>query len=514
MPYNFIKILEELKIRRLIGFVAGLAFSLYGMGQTSKPYLVTDFAEKDFEHVLDLCHQGGFDYLLHRYPFSTYGHYLWNPDFVSKGNRSVASMVQEAANQGVELGVFVYADAISTNDAYFAPRYHKQLVRQGEVHLFDDINAEQIDMAIYKSEVLNVPSTLNLLLIDDELISYGTMEPAGELMLLHHCKRGVFGTKASAHHRKTPTYKVSDSPERYVYPDGALRDSVRHQLSKRINDVGIRFVEYSIAPGHEMISEAQRVQNVERWSALKAMGEDKPLMLGWFRVHVADRHQHSTTIEDVEWLLAKSVAFDAGYGLVLGKVVMSKYGQVETILAQTRFWNELRSSGLVDETLSEALKDPYQDWHLDRDSLGRFMLYKQQVSRRFRCAFSPSDTELLTTEPWEWKNDEESEYALRLQVEGKASITDPDICVAGTHLLFPCTLKPNQFLVYDFDSRAYITDQDFNVIEEVNPVGQAVLPAGRTEVSFSCKVPNKKNRPEVNLRYMTREKPMIIDANP
>ncbi len=500
-----------MRIERLIGVVFVLAFSLQGMGQSAKPYLVTDFAEKDFESVLDRCHQGGFEYLLHRYPFSTYGHYIWNPDFAPQGDRSVIQMVQEAASEGVDLGIFVHADAISTNDAFFAPRFQKQLLRQGEVRLYDDINAEQRDMAIYKSEVLNVPSTLNLLLIDDELISYGTMEPAGELMLLHHCQRGVFGTKAVAHHHRTPTYKVSDDPERYVYPDGSLRDSVRQRLTKRINDVGITFVEYSIAPGHELLNEAQRVQNVERWSAMENAGTGDPLMLGWFRIHVADRHQHSSTLEDLEWLLAKSAAFDAGYGLVIGQTIMHKYGQVDSIMTLTRIWDELRTSGKLDEELKESLKDPYQDWHLEQNYLGQFLLYKQQVSRRFRCNFAPSDTEQLSAEPMEWKAEEEGGFALRIQVEGKVAITDPTVRIAGEELTFPCTIQPNQFLVYGFDAIARITDRDFNVLEEVTPIGYVVLPQGRSEVSFTCKVANKKNRPEVSLRYLTRESPLVID---
>ena len=51
--------------------------------EPKKPYLVADFNEKSLESMLALCQKGGFEYLLERNPFSTYGHYQWNPEFAN-----------------------------------------------------------------------------------------------------------------------------------------------------------------------------------------------------------------------------------------------------------------------------------------------------------------------------------------------------------------------------------------------------------------------------------------------
>ena len=49
-----------------------------------------------------------------------------------------------------------------------------------------------------------MPLTLNALQIEDELISFGSVEDKGEQMLLKGCKRGAWGTTAAAHDVKQP----------------------------------------------------------------------------------------------------------------------------------------------------------------------------------------------------------------------------------------------------------------------------------------------------------------------
>ena len=108
----------------------------FGVVQAQLPqtYMVSDFAEDELESVLDLCERGGVEQVLHKSPFSSYGHYEWDPAFASKGDRSVARMVQKAQEAGVRLGLLIHEDAISLNDSYFAPRYFKQLRKTGPVH--------------------------------------------------------------------------------------------------------------------------------------------------------------------------------------------------------------------------------------------------------------------------------------------------------------------------------------------------------------------------------------------
>lgn len=488
-----------------------LCLSVFVSGQSSKTYLVSDFYEEELDKMLECCHQGGFEYLLQRYPFSTYGHYEWNPSFAAKGNRSVRRMVEKAADEGIQLGIFAQVDAVSTNDTYFSSPYYSRLMRQGQVRLLGDIEADQTELTVYRNEVFDAPSTLNLLLIGRELISYSTLEPVGNLMLLHHCNRGQYGTKSVAHSADAPVYKLWDSPERYCAPDGDLIDSVRLRLAERLDAVGITFVERSDGEGHAVLNESQRVKKVERWDEeYEAKKSDaEPMQLGWFPIRVADRMQSSTTLEELEWFLAKATAYDGGYGLLVGRGVMQRYGHMDAVLALVKHWNRLRSSGVLTEEQRESLLDPYADWHLESFDDTHFLLFPLQVSRRYRCQYESSDSYTVTADPWEWKTEDGGRFGLRIQVEGKGEIDNPEIETENGVLRFPCTIKANQLLCYE-DETAFVTDLNYNILDTVVPLGDATLPFGATQVSLSFEKRNKNTRPVVSVRYFLKETPMVI----
>ncbi len=495
-------------------FIACLLFlSMAVSGQSPKTYLVSDYNEEELDQVLDLCCQGGFSYLLHRYPFSSYGHYEWNPSFANKGDRSVIAMVDKAASHGVRLGIFVQMDAVSTNDSYFSPRYYSRLLKQGQVELLCDITADQTELTVYRNELFNDPSSLNLLLIGKELISYSTLEPVGNLMFLHHCNRGLYGTKGVDHSVSEPLYKLWDSPERFCAPEGDLLDSVRLRLAERLEAVGITFVERSDGEGHGVLNESQRVKKVEYWQQeYEEKGMDsRPMQLGWFQVRVSDRMQQSTTLQEVEWFLSKAAAYNAGYGMLVSRGVVQRYGQLDRVMDLVKHWNRLRDSGLLTEDQKESLLDPYTDWHLEPFDETHYLLFPLQVSRRFRCRYSLSEEGVAVAEPWEWKSEDGGQFGLCIQLEGKGEIVNPEIETENGVLRFPCTIKANQFLWYDYEEVAVVTDLNYNKIAEVIPEGDATLPFGASQVSFRFENKDKSKRPEVSVRYLLRETPVVFE---
>lgn len=473
--------------------------------EQKKAYLVADFAENQLVTMLDLCHQGGFEYLVQRNPFSSYGHYEWNEDFAKNGEKSVVRMVQTAEKAGVHLGVLVQSDAISVDDPFFSPQYFKHLKRQGEVELYDAINADVRDITLRRNDVVKAPSTLNLILIDDELISYGTMEFAGEMVLLHRCTRGAYGTKNVPHSVDAEVYKIWDSPERYVEPDDHLRELVRKELTKRLNKVGIDFVLYKGDEGQEVLDESIRVRQVERWENDGV----KNGSLGWIMLRTADKKRKNTTMEDIEWMLSKAASFDAGYGLVIDAKTVSDQGMLGEMFETMKRWNQLTKDGAFTESQKELMKDPYIDWHLtEEDSV--FLLYPIDVSRRFQCEFIEEDAGLLTADKWEWTSDDGDRFGLRIMVEGNTEMRNPMVNTEKGLVLFPCTISPGQTLVYDFKDVAYVMDANYKTIEEVNIEGMSELPKGSSEVYLLCEADPEAERPVVTVRYITREKPEVI----
>ncbi len=482
------------------------------LGQSPDTYLVSDFSAEHFDRMLDLCGEAGLEGLLQRTPFSSYGHYQWNPDFAPEGDKSVARMVAQASNRGVQLGIFAQQEAISLNDAYFSPRYYAQLKRSAKVDLYHGIDAEQGAFALYPNAVFSQPSTLNLLWVEGEMIAYGTMEPAQESVILYRCARGAYGTAASEHGAHAEAYKLWDAPGRFVAPDGALCDSVRWHLAQRIAAAGLRFVRYADASGMNKVDGAVRVRQVEAWEqeARKALGQaglaSHAMSLGWFNIHPSEGRQPVTTLEELEWFLAKAAAFDAGYGLVIDQATVQRHGLLDRMMVLVKAWNTVRDAGILTEQQKEDLKDPYADWHLEPYGDDSFLLYPVRISRRYRCAVAKGPIR----ETWQWKSSEKSSLALSIEVQGKGEIRQPSIVIGADTLRFPCTVKAGQQLFCGYNGTVRITDGDFNTLKEMAVEGLPVLPAGETEVTFTCEARGADKLPEVRVRYQTRETPLPL----
>lgn len=493
---------------KVIGlFLLALVLGLRLNAQSPQTYMVSDFAEDELESVLDLCGKGGIEQVLHKSPFSSYGHYEWDPAFASKGDRSVARMVQKAQEAGVRLGLLIHEDAISLNDSYFAPRYFKQLRKTGPVQFYSNITAEQRDLVIYHTEELDQPSTLNLILVGKEMLSYGTMEPAGDMLFLHRCFRGIHGTKNVEHEKREEAYKIWDSPERYCAPEGALLDSVRNRLVQRIVAAGSPFTMLNGGYGQDLVNTSQRVQLVERWSHHDG---SQPLMLGWIPVRVSDKRQASSTLEDLEWVLSKAAAFNAGFGLVIDRIALKRYGQLDKVMALVKAWNAVRDAGVLTEYQKEDLRDPYADWHLEPYGEEGYLLFPVHQSRGYRCVFQERGSH---RETWQWKSDETSVVGLRIEVKGKGEIRQPMLATASDTLVFPCVVKVGEFLLCDFDGVARVTDADYHTLQEFPLERMLTLSEGESSVFFSCDVEGDKKLPEVSVRYFTREEPTLLRMN-
>ena len=482
-----------------------LFLSLAGYGQVKEPYILSEFKEKEMGTMLEICHRSGIDVLIQKTPFSTYGHYDWNEDFAPQGDASVRQMAEEAESAGVQLGVWVQENAISTDDALFSPEYYKQYRKGGKLELYCDLSADDNTIAMRRSDVLKEPASLNLIMIDDELVSYSTLEFSGELALIHRCTRGAYGTKASAHAVDAEVYRIWDSPDHYVEPEGDLRDLVRQSLDEKLQFFKVKL--YKETTAQDWIEENIRVSQVKRWEE----GDTSLSSLGWFMIRPSDKRRTGTTMEELEWMLSKAVSFGVGYGLVIDPKAMTDHGMFDEMLEALNRWNRLLREGTLSERQRALLRDPYLDWHLEQRDSVHFTLYSQNVSRRFRCNLEEMDEGVLRGETWNWNAEEGGRFGLRIQVEGEVEVINPMVNTSRGLVMFPCTVKPGQRLFYDFGDTARVVDASFRVMEEIAIEGLPELEVGNNEVYFLCEVdPAAKKQPDVSLRYITREDAMIV----
>ena len=471
--------------------------------RNTKSYLIVDYAEKDVEYLKEKCREAGLD-----------------------------------------MGLSVLANRIPTNSKLVAPKPSKHLLKQGILHLQLPMDSKQTEFAVYHSELFDEPANINVLQIDDELITYRTTESAGNIQLFYQCVRGAFGTKAVPHGKNATVYKLWDTPERTLLPDLELQDQMAQSEAKKcaktdwsiliFNDLKSYAYNDSadIAIGHfldtmrkynpDKLLQADlltpvsaqylgRINENQLWNATMRTkitetlngkqvfyhNHQMPWMIGNFRIHLADKNRKATTMEELEWLLSKTAAYDAGFGLECTAETMRRHGLTDKMLHTINIWETLRLANAFSEEQKEEFKDPYANWHIERNSDSICLLYSLHISPQHFCNLADDD--------WTWNSPNMSCFALRISVEGKGSVSELEFTTPNGILLFPCTVKANQYLMFDFDGSAYITDLNFNVIENISAQGVSFLDEGESEVSFRCQVNAEGNkRPEVTVRYFTR----------
>ena len=470
---------------------------------------------------------------------------------ITDGTEKDAAFLKEKCRQaGLDLGLSVMANRIPTDSKLVSPKPSKHLLKQGVLRLQLPMDEEQTEFAVYHSELFDTPATINVLQIEEELITYRTTEVSGDIHLFYNCVRGAFGTKAKAHSKDAIVYKLWDTPERTLLPDLEIQDQMAQMAAKQLAKTdypllifnNLKSYAYSeqgdtaichlldtmhkynpdkllqadlLTPSswhylsrineNELWTESMRNKIVETLSEKQQFyrSNQMPWMIGNFQIILADKNRNATTLEELEWFFSKAAAFDAGFGLDASAETLHKHGLTNEMMNTIRAWETLRHSHAFSEAQKETFKDPYGNWHLEQADDSTYLLYPQHISRRHFCK--------LIDDQWQWNSPYKGPFAIRISVEGKGSISEPILNINNDTLYFPCTVKANQYLIYDFDGTAYITDQNFNKLQEIEMQGNAHLNEGISEVSFSCDVKTEeKKMPHVTIRYITLDVPETI----
>ncbi len=460
--------------------------------------------------------------------------------------KETAFLKEKCRQAGLDLGLSVMANRVPTNSKHVSPKPSKHLLKQGVLELQSALDDNQTVFAVYRSELLEKPSSINVLQIEDELVVYRTTEASVSFHILYHCTRGAFGTKATAHPKNAPVYKLWESPDRTLLPDLELQNQMAQSEARKwsktdfqvlifndlksygYNEHGDEAIRHFLDTMHKYNPEKllqadlltpaswpylSRVNENQLWNEsmrtkiIETLSERQdfyrknlmPWMIGNFQILLADKNRKATTLEELEWFLSKAAAFDAGFSLDFSAENMRMHGLTDAMLNTVNLWESLRLNNAFTEAKKEEFKDPYGNWHLEKADDSIYLLYNQHISRRYFCNFSDDH--------WEWNSPYSSRFALQIAVEGKGSISNPVFNTPNGELFFPCTLNASQYLILDFDGAAYITDLNFNKIKEFEIQGIPFLDEGVSEVSFTCTAkPQEGKMPYLTVRFATRDK--------
>jgi hypothetical protein len=213
-----------------------------------------------------------------------------------------------------------------------------------------------------------------------------------------------------------------------------------------------------------------------------------PSMLGWFSL------KPETSLEDIEWMLARGAGFDAGFGLSTSIEALKKNGRKDEILAVIKLWESARQQGLFTETQKQKMQDTKNEFRLETSNNGEYQLFpvhnayyvhKQKIKQPGEPTFST----------YEFNNPAKAQslsfiITMPANKENDADISFEDLRIAINQqdaLILPVHLKQKQILYCDGKTVRLFNSQWqlIQTIELTKPLPQ--LASGKNEIKFDGK---------------------------
>ena len=463
---------------------------LYG-----KSYMISDFNEENIDEMIGYARRSGLVSLYHEGPFKSWGHFVLDPKSFPNGRSGLKTCVEKAHKAGLLLGVHTLTNFINTNDSYITPSPDTRLSITGSSLLTKELNPEINSIEVASPEFFNDTKFNNLhtVRIDNELIRYKAVSATAPY-ILSDCQRGAFGTTASAHASGAKVSKLFDHAYQVFFPDYHLQREVAGNLSRFLNETGVDHWDFD---GHEGgLASGQGDYGIELFAkdvfdsvkhdvfigtsnsktfywhigSYYNWGEPwyggfkesmqqyridnqglfarnyMPPMLGWYLM------AESTTLSEMEWMLARAAGYGAGFAMVARPNALRKNPISGQLLDAIREWEMARNSGAFSAIQKEELKDPKKEFHLEKIGEGRWKLHRYLntgVYTRGNLEKQPGEPTIT-----QWEIDQlwqEQPLQFRLSVSGsEGSAGNFKFQIDGyKEFVLPVALKHGESLVAD-----------------------------------------------------------------
>lgn len=481
-------------------------------------YLIMDFGEATIDAAVATTRAAGLRYLYHSAPFETWGHFALKKDLFPGGWDGFRACVDKAAKIGIKIGFHTLSNFTTTNDPYVTPRPDPRLARIGASKLTRPIGATVKTITIDDPDFFRKHTTLNTVVIDDELITYKRVSRTAPWRLLA-CARGAFGTRAVPHAVGATVGKLMDHPYRVFLTDAHLAREQARCIADFCNRTGAmqlsfdglegnwstgmgqygrtlftlawyealapelrgRIINDASNPGHFTWHVYTRMNWGEPWYAGFRESQTlyrlknqyyysrnlMPRMLGWFAL------RGDTSIEDAEWLLARAAGFDAGFSLATsvgfsGDQILSgnairyqgRQSNLQAILAAIREWETARMAGAFPDHMKPEFQDVSKEFHLERAGNDRWNLFRvHSVKAKLHAA----------KQTVAFDNPHRRQpLGFIIQNVGKKPIKNPELTVGKKRTpLCRRLLKPGETLKFDGKGSITLYDANWGVIRRL-----------------------------------------------
>lgn len=223
-----------------------------------------------------------------------------------------------------------------------------------------------------------------------------------------------------------------------------------------------------------------------------------PGMLGWFKLEPTYRP------EDIEWIQARSAAFDAGYLLRVDESI-EQNGFKSCLFEAIREWQKVRNNHLLTAAQREKMKNPKNEFHLEKAGENAWNLYdvtlKGDNIHKFRLV--QAGEPLLSR--FDFENPYEKQavqfYATVLPGDDKdGKINNLQILVEGnTPIEIPMELKAGH-KIYGDGKNVYVCDANWHTLLRHPLPATIIWDQGNNKVSVQCDFSSSK-APSVNVEF-------------
>lgn len=379
----------------------------------SEAYLM--YEGKSIDNALQYAKEGNFRLVHIGDIFKSWGHFRLETNRFPNGAEDVRKYTAKAKEAGISVGVHTLTTFTGTGDPYVSPVPGDSMMISGSSVLAKDLG-ENDDMVYVKdpSWFRNMGLTRTIK-IGKELIGYKGISDAAPWHLTG-CIRGQFKTTKSVHKTGAVVDKLVNSGYSGFLPDINLQDVYARRLAEVCNETGVDLMDFDGFEalgytGHGTYAENKFVdiwyRNLDRyrmtcgastshyyWHIYSFMNWGEPWysalrksqvnyrienqryfernlmpgMLGWFKMEPTYRP------EEIEWIQARSAAFNAGYLLRVDENI-EKNGYKAALFEAVREWQKARSAKAFTPAQLAKFKDPTTEFHLTKKGEGSWELY-------------------------------------------------------------------------------------------------------------------------------------------
>ena len=518
---------------------------------SASSYLIMDFGENDIDEAIEITKKAGLNYLYHSGPFVNWGHFDLDEKSFPNGVAGMKDCVEKAEKEDIKLGLHTLSNFITTDDPYVTPVPDKRLAIVGSSELSEEINKSQTEIPIKSPDFFNQYKNnhLKTVRIDNELIRYSRVSESAPWKLLD-CQRGAHKTTAEKHSKGEEISKLTDHAYKVFLTNTELSIEMSENIADLYNETGLRQISFdglegniSTAMGNygeslfaiawydklnenvksHFIADASRTTHYfwhiytrmnwgEPWYAgfRESQTTDRlrnqeffkrnlmPSMLGWFLL------KPETSIEDVEWLLARSAAFNAGFAFVVSQKTLAENGNSDKILQIIGEWEKLRIAESFSEEQKEKMEDISNEFTLEKvndNEWNLIQVYSSKFNHEMKVR-QPGEP-LYSTFNFTHFGDNNSLHFILSAVDGDVS----DIIMEIDNykeIKIPVVLKMGEHIKYIGGKKASVYDKNWKLINEFDfDSSLANITDGEHSVTVDCKFDKQGNKPMLKLELRT-----------